>query len=120
MNDISKNEIKRFNAKFKIENYNYLKIISHIENISMTEYLDYLLEDDRRKREDIIANFNGLIMKRFRIEVFFDIHSYNTTVEAKTGFEAIIKLCNHYTAENDNRQNWPMRAIELKPVEGRW
>lgn len=54
---------KRFNAKFKVENYKHLSLVSKLHDMTMTEYLDSLLEADRIKREQEIAAVKEIIRK---------------------------------------------------------
>jgi hypothetical protein len=54
-------------------------------------------------------------MKRHRVEIFHDgrKESYNTTVEADNKRDAVIKVMDELAKKQDERFQWPMKAIEL-------
>ena len=59
-------------------------------------------------------------MKRYRVEFFNGIESFNTTVEAEGSWNAAEKVANELEKKQDKRAYWPMKAIELGEAVGRW
>lgn len=59
-------------------------------------------------------------MKRYRVEFFNGIESFNTTVEAEGNLNAAEIVANELEAKQDERAYWPMKVVELGEAEGRW
>ena len=47
-------KLPRINMAFSIQNLEYLQIISRVEGISITEYVNRLVEADKESRKDIV------------------------------------------------------------------
>jgi len=56
-------KLPRINMAFSQDNLEYLQLISRIEGISITKYVNHLIESDRKKRKDIIEKAKALLME---------------------------------------------------------
>lgn len=54
-------KLPRINMAFSQDNLEYLQIISSMEGISMTEYVNRLIAVDREERKDIIEKAKALL-----------------------------------------------------------
>jgi len=54
----------RINMAFKDENLEYLQLISRIEGVSITEYVNRLVALDRQKQADVIEKAKSLLLLR--------------------------------------------------------
>lgn len=54
-------KLQRINMAFSDENIEYLRLISRLEGISMTQYVNTLLEADRVDRADLIEQAKKLL-----------------------------------------------------------
>jgi predicted DNA binding CopG/RHH family protein len=54
-------KLPRINMAFSHENLEYLQIMARIEGVSMTQYVNTLIEADRKKRADVIEKAKGIL-----------------------------------------------------------
>ena len=54
-------KLPRINMAFIHENLEYLQIMARIEGVSMTQYVNILIEADREKRADVIERAKGIL-----------------------------------------------------------
>ena len=59
-------KLQRINMAFQPENLDYLQTISRIEGVSMTDYVNRILQKDRITRADIVEKAKALLKEAGR------------------------------------------------------